>query len=196
MLGRRMVRKMAMPEAEVMRVLDQEIEEETQDKRFVVDSVDKLDWCVRKISEIEEEELPYIECAQRQIARLQQFVRKAEERIEERTAFFKALMRPFVEQMLVDSKRRTINAPSGLVSLRKQEPEFEKDDDKLVTWLEENGKREFVRVKKQIDWAEFKKQLVDVMEDGTVVTVDGELLPVEAIRATKRPDKLYVKPVV
>jgi phage host-nuclease inhibitor protein Gam len=196
MLGRRMVRKMAMPEAEVMRVLDQEIEEETQDKRFVVDSVDKLDWCVRQISEIEEEELPYIECAQRQIARLQQFVRKAEERIEERTAFFKALMRPFVEQMLADSKRRTINAPSGLVSLRKQEPEFEKDDDKLIAWLEENGKREFVKVKKQTDWAGFKKQLVDVMEDGTVVTVDGELIPVEAIRATKRPDKLYVKPVV
>jgi hypothetical protein len=83
-----------------------------------------------------------------------------------------------------------------LVSLRKQEPEFEKDDDKLIAWLEENGKREFVKVKKQTDWAGFKKQLVDVMEDGTVVTVDGELIPVEAIRATKRPDKLYVKPVV
>ncbi|HOB44172.1 MAG TPA: host-nuclease inhibitor Gam family protein [Bacillota bacterium] len=184
---------MAMPEAEVVRSLDMDVE---QDERFVVDSVDKLDWCIRQISKIEKEELPYIECAQRQIARLQEFIRKAEERIEERTAYFKALMRPFVEQTLADSRRKTINAPSGSVSLRKQEPEFEKDDDKLVAWLEENGKRKFVRVKKQTDWTEFKKQLVDVMEDGTVVTVDGELLPVEAIRATKRPDKLYVKPVV
>ena len=184
---------MAMPEAEVVRSLDMDVE---QDERFVVDSVDKLDWCIRQISKIEKEELPYIECAQRQIARLQEFIRKAEERIEERTAYFKALMRPFVEQTLADSRRKTINAPSGSVSLRKQEPEFEKDDDKLVAWLEENGKRKFVRVKKQTDWTEFKKQLVDVMEDGTCVTQDGELIPTEAIKAIPRPDKLYIKPVV
>lgn len=184
---------MAMPEAEVMRTLDTDIE---QDERFVVDSVDKLDWCIRQISKIEKEELPYIECAQQQIARLQEFIRKTEERIEERTAYFKALMRPFVEQTLANSRRKTINAPSGSVSLRKQEPEFEKDDNKLVAWLEENGKRKFVRVKKQTDWTEFKKQLVDVMEDGTCVTQDGELIPTEVIKAIPRPDKLYVKPVV
>lgn len=187
---------MAMPEEEIMRVLDMEIERETQDERFVVDSVDRLDWCVRQISEIEKEELPYIECAQRQIARLQQWVRKAEERIEERTAHFKALMRPFVEQMLADSKRRTINAPSGSVSLRKQEPEFEKDDESLVKWLKESGKRDLVKVKESVDWASLKKQLVDVMEDGTCVTVDGELIPVEAVKAIPRPDKLYIKPSV
>lgn len=187
---------MAMPEAEVVRVLDMEIEQETQDERFVVNSVDRLDWCVRQISEIEKEELPYIECAQRQIARLQQFVRKAEERIEERTAFFKALMRPFVEQMLADSRRKTINAPSGSVSLRKQGPEFKKDDDALIRWLKETGKRDLVKVQESVDWANLKAQLVDVMEDGTCVTQDGELIPTEAIKAIPRPDKLYVKPVV
>ena len=42
---------MAMPEAEVVRVLDMEIEQEVQDERFVVNSVDRLDWCIRQISE-------------------------------------------------------------------------------------------------------------------------------------------------
>ena len=106
------------------------------------------------------------------------------------------MMEPFVKTLLEGGKRKSFATPSGTVGFRKQEPEFEKADDKLVAWLEENGKRKFVRVKKQTDWTEFKKQLEAVMEDGTVVTVDGELVPVEAIRASKRPDKFYVKPVV
>ena len=188
---------MAVLEEEIMEALDQEIEEEAAEQgEFVIDNMDKLDWAIRKVAVIEKGAEQKIECAKRQILRLQEYIRRVNEDTEKNTAWLKAMMEPFVKTLLEGGKRKSFAAPSGTVGFRAQEPEFEKDDDKLVTWLEENGKREFVRVKKQIDWAEFKKQLVDVMEDGTVVTVDGELIPVEAIRATKRPDKLYVKPVI
>lgn len=187
---------MSVPEVDVMEFVDQEIEQEAQSDRFVIDNVDKLDWAIRKVTTAEKDAEQKIECAKRQIMRLQEYIRKVEEDTEKQTSGLKAMMAPFVKTLLDGNKRRSFSLPSGTVGFRKQEPEFEKNDDKLVAWLEENGKRKFVRVKKQIDWAEFKKQLVDVMEDGTVVTVDGELVPVEAIRATKRPDKFYVKPVV
>ena len=187
---------MSVPEVDVMEFVDQEIEQEAQSDRFVIDNLDKLDWAIRKVAAIEKDAEQKIECAKRQILRLQEYIRRVNEDTEKNTAWFKAMMEPFVKTLLEGGKRKSFDTPSGTVGFRAQEPEFEKNDDKLVAWLEENGKRKFVRVKKQTDWTEFKKQLVDVMEDGTCVTQDGELIPTEVIKAIPRPDKLYVKPVV
>ena len=44
-------------------------------------------------------------------------------------------------------------------------------------------------------WAELKKQVAKVLDDGSCVLSDGELIPAEALKATPRPDVLYVKPL-
>lgn len=194
-MGKMVVREMAVLEEEIMEALDQEIDEEAAEQgEFVIDSMDKLDWAIRKVAVIEKGAEQKIECARRQILRLQEYIRRVNENTEKNTARFKTMMEPFVKTLLEGGKRKSFDAPSGTVGFRVQEPEFEKDDESLVKWLKESGKRDLVKVKESVDWAILKKQLVDVMEDGTCVTVDGELIPVEAIRATKRPDKLYVKP--
>jgi len=186
---------MAVLEEEIMEVLDQEIEEEAEGG-FTIDSVDKLDWAIRKVAVIEKGAEQKIECAKRQIMRLQEYIRRVNEDTEKNTAGLKAMMEPFVKTLLDGGKRKSFTAPSGTVGFRKQEPEFEKDDEALVKWLKESEKRDLVKVKESVDWASLKKRLVDVMDDGTCVTQDGELIPAEAIKAIPRPDKLYVKPVI
>ena len=187
---------MSVPEVDVMEFIGQEIEQEAQSDRFVIDNVDRLDWAIRKVTTAEKDAEQKIECAKRQIMRLQEYIRRVEEDTEKQTSGLKVMMAPFVKALLEGNKRRSFSLPSGTVGFRKQEPEFEKDDESLVKWLKESGKRDLVKVKESVDWASLKKQLVDVMEDGTCVTVDGELIPVEAVKAIPRPDKLYVKPVI
>ena len=187
---------MSVPEVDVMEFIGQEIEQEAQSDRFVIDNVDRLDWAIRKVTTAEKDAEQKIECAKRQIMRLQEYIRRVEEDTEKQTSGLKVMMAPFVKALLEGNKRRSFSLPSGTVGFRKQGPEFEKDDDALIRWLKETEKRDLVKVKESVDWANLKAQLVDVMEDGTVVTVDGELIPVEVIKATRRPDKLYVKSVI
>ena len=187
---------MAVMEDEVLEFLDEETDQEAKREGFVIDNMDKLDWAVRKVAAIEKAGAQKIDCAARQIVRLEEYISRVKEDTERQAAGLKAMMEPFVKTLLEGSKRRSFSAPSGTVGFRKQEPEFEKDDEALVKWLKESEKRDLVKVKESADWAALKKQIVDVMDDGTCVTIDGELMPVEAIKASKRPDKLYVKPVI
>lgn len=187
---------MAILEDEIMEVLDQETEHEAQREGFVIDNLDRLDWAIRKVARAYAKADQKIECAKRQIMRLQEYIRRVEEDTEKQTSGLKAMMQPFVKQLLEGSKRKSFTAPSGTVGFRTQEPEFEKDDQALVKWLKDSGKKHLVKIKESADWAELKKQIVDVMQDGTCVTNEGELIPVEVIKATKRLDKLYVKPVI
>ena len=54
---------------------------------------------------------------------------------------------------------------------------------------------DYVQVKESPKWAELKKQVAKVLDDGSCVLSDGELIPAEALKATPRPDVLYVKPL-
>ena len=47
--------------------------------------------------------------------------------------------------------------PSGSLILNKETVKYERDEAKIIQWLTDNNKMEFVKVKASIDWAELKK---------------------------------------
>lgn len=79
--------------------------------------------------------------------------------------------------------------PSGKLVMKKQEPEFERDDDELIGWLKKNGGERFIKTKESLDWAGLKKTL-NVMGD-TVADEQGQIIP--CLKANERPDVFKVE---
>lgn len=79
--------------------------------------------------------------------------------------------------------------PSGKLVVKKQEPEYERDDEQIIAWLESKGKGLYVKTKKALDWVSLKSDVMVIGE--TVTDLNGEIIP--GIKATERPDVFKVE---
>lgn len=186
---------MAINEIDILsEALDGNEELELQQERFRVDTLDKLDWAIRKWARVDQEAQQKVDCAKRQIERLQAYIKESEEKANREKAGLEAMMEPFVRQQLEGSKTKTFKAPSGNVAIRKQQPEINRDDEALLKFLQESKGNSFIKIVEKPDWSGLKK-VVDtkVRQDGSVifVTAEGEL--VKGVSGVVRPDKLVVE---
>ena len=175
-------------------VLNEETDKEfqTQPEHFMIDTLDKLDWAVRKWAKVDRDATAKIECAQRQILKLQAYMKDTKERADKNKVALESMMRPFVEQTLAGGKAKTIPIPSGKVRLQKQQPVVEKDDDKLLKILHDMKREDLIKSKEIPQWGDFKKELKLVVTNGapSYVTSDGEIVPLAVATVA---DKIVVE---
>ncbi|MFE3973153.1 MULTISPECIES: host-nuclease inhibitor Gam family protein [unclassified Peribacillus] len=82
--------------------------------------------------------------------------------------------------------KKTISLPYGKISLKKQQPEFKKDDELLMNYAKENG---FIKVKESLDWEGIKKQ--STAHEGVLIDEQGQLIP--GVKVVERPEKFDLK---
>jgi phage host-nuclease inhibitor protein Gam len=189
---------MAMNEAEILaEALDEgeEAELQREPERFVINSIDRLDWSIRKWARVDRDAQQKIDCANRQITRLQAYVKDVQEKADQDKAGLELMMKPFVQQQLEGGKVKIFKAPSGKVQIKAQQPKIEQDEEALLEFLKANNLKEFIKTVEKPRWGEFKEVLKAVtQEDDSVAfaTPDGEV--VDGVTGTVRPDKVVVKP--
>ncbi len=174
-------------------ILDEALGLEQEHDRFVIDNLDKLDWAVRKYKRAVTDRDAKIDCARRQIVRLEAYIKAVREEADKNLDGLSAMMRPYVQSLLEGTKTKTFKAPSGKVSLKKQPPEIEKDDEKLIAFIKGLKRDDLIQTVEKPKWGEMKKELTLVERaDGTgnYVTSDGEVVPV---KVRLRDDKLAVE---
>jgi len=102
--------------------------------------------------------------------------------------FFEGLLiEYYVNQRELDDKFK-LSTPYGKVSSRKQQPQWNYEDDKTIEWLEKNNNK-LIRIKKEVNKAELKK--LYTIHKGNVVTKDGEII--EGITIENRADTISIK---
>lgn len=79
--------------------------------------------------------------------------------------------------------------PSGKLVFKRQDPEFERDDEMIITFLKENGGGKYIKVKESLDWDGLKKSVTVVGE--IVADETGTIIP--GIKAVERPDVFKVE---
>ena len=101
-------------------------------------------------------------------------------------------LRPYFDMVPTTGKKiRSYEMPGGVLKLAKQDPKFTVKDEELVPWLEKN-EPEYVKVKKEAAWGEWKKaHKFAVSAEGGIVTEDGEVVP--GVTATAQEDKFTIK---
>lgn len=167
----------------------QMMEEENQQPTelpFVVDSDSKADWAMRKIAEARKDTCKWQEHFSGQMDK----IRKANEETE---AFFtSALARYFQTVPLKETKTQSKYVlPSGELVLKRQQPEYQRDDPKLMECLMHDDLSQYIKLTPSVDWASLKAACT-ITEDGTFVDKDSGLV-LDGVKAVPRPDKFEVK---
>ncbi len=162
-------------------------EEELQS--FQVKTKDEAMWCMRKLKKLFDEKQENEEAVKIEIERLNQWLEAENGKLERGIKFFTALLEDYHRQELEkDPKKKTIKLPLGTLQLRAQQPEFERDEEKLLAWLKKKKLKDFIEKIEKPKWSELKKaaQVID-----NNVVYNGEI--VDGITVTPKEPKFTVK---
>lgn len=156
-----------------------------QDTPFVVDNDQKAEWAARKIREARQDMKKWTEYYERQLSA----IRRANEDTE---AYFSALLADYFETVphKATKTQESYSLPSCKLVLKAQQPEFNRDEAVLCDYLDKKGRDDLVKITRRADWAALKKTL-KVMEDGTCVDADGEV--VEGVQAFSRQPEFKIE---
>lgn len=145
-------------------------EQVEEQPKFVVDNDQKAEWCLTKIRE-----------AQADKERWKAFYAEQYKAVEESAdATIQNMETMLAEYFGMVPHKQTATQeyyklPSGKLVLKKQEPEYERNDEEVIDWLKKNDGLNFIKVKESLDWAGLKKTVAVVGE--SMATEDGEIIP-------------------
>lgn len=172
-------------------LMDYELDDQgSETETFTIDTDQKARWAAKIIKEERNEADRVIALAKAEIERLHGKVIEYENSFDRRTANLKAMLLEYFGT--VDKKTTKTQQTYDLVDyklrLKKQNPEFVRDETKLTAWAKENTP-ELVKVKETTDWAALKK-LTAVQGENVVFLGTGEVI--DGITANEREDVFEV----
>ena len=176
--------------SEILLENPEEMEEETErvDDSFVVDDDQKAEWCLKVIKEKEEEKAKWK-------AHYDELYRKVSNSCDQSIARMEFKLEGYLRSQIEEGFAKetktqfSYQLPNGKLVLKHQQPEYVRDDDELIKWLEENGLQDYVKVKKTVDWDKLKKALV--IDGSQMITEDAEIVP--GITVNQREDIFKVE---
>lgn len=151
-------------------------EEAPEKERFRVENKEQAEWCLRQISRLMREQDEIESTAQAEIEKITAWKNDQTESIQKSISFFEFLLIEYHQQIFKENpKAKTIKLPSGRLEARKAQPEYLRDKETMLSWVEQN-RPEYIVVKKDIDWSGLKKVLK--FQNGTGIDPDtGEVVP-------------------
>ena len=161
---------------------------------FKIENDKTADWAINMIHEAETERDRLITLAEDQIKDLTEKIEELKEKCENETKFLRSCLQMYFET--VPSKetktQKTYKLLSGTLVLKKATTKIAHNDEKLLEYLENNDGKDFIKLKKSVDWAEFKKELT--VTDGKVVDTElGIILPDEICTVEDVPPSFTIK---
>lgn len=158
-------------------------EDQEQRERFKIESKDQAAWALRKMARIKAEQKENNRVAQAEIDLIVSWRDEENEKLERSISFFESLLHEFFLQLREsDPKLKTMKLPHGTLKMRAQQPQYEYDEEILLSWAKENLP-EAVVIKESIAKTPVKKHIQET----------GELVP--GVTIIERPEKFAVEVV-
>lgn len=157
---------------------------EAQKERFAIDTDLKAEWALKKIREARADR-------DRMLEWYKQKEKEITEQTDRDTAYFEGLLAEYFGTLphKVTKTQESYSLPGGKLVLKKQNPEYKRDDAAVIAWLKENGGGRYVKVSESLDWASLKADTAAV--DGVIVDGDGQIIP--GIEVIERGAKFTVE---
>ena len=188
-----------------MNPFESKIEELNQEEElnfrqvFAVTDLESAAEATRRISFFEDKKAEIDEVVKNQLEPLLEKIEKIKEwgeaakkeytdKQDHYSSYLEAYLRDEIKKQVDAGKKpkQSISLPFGKISIKKQQPEFIKNEAELMEYAKENG---FVKVKKEVDWAAIKKGAH--FYEGVMIDSDGIVVP--GIKVIERPDKFEFK---
>lgn len=171
---------------------DDEPEEGKQE--FKIDSDYLADWALKKIKEEQAEHDRLVDLANKEIEEMKKQIDLLDLALEKRTGYLKSKLYEYFQTVEHKATKTQENYKllSGSLVWKKPTQKLVPDKDKLLAYVKEHNMPEFVKVKEEVDWANYKKECE--ISDGKVVNFEtGELLPEGLITVEEVPGSFDIK---
>lgn len=159
--------------------------------QWTIDSLDIADWALRKIAVLKKKNDEIHQLAKREHDRIAEWEAKETKSNQESIAFFEQKLTEYLYELRKEDPKAKVKTPYGIVSTRKQPDLWEYSSD-IINNLKALGLTDFIKVTEDLKKAEFKK-VVQVLEDGRVVSPDGEII--ESVKVIPQGEKVVVRGV-
>ena len=165
------------------------------EETFKITNDKSADWAIRQIHEAEDERDRLVSLAEEQIIDLNDRIRELNEKCERDTAYLKSCLFEYfgTVQHKVTKTQESYKLLSGSLVFKKPSVKISHNDDALIQYLENNDGTDYIKIKKTVDWAEFKKQLT-ISDDGEIVDTElGVVLSEEICAVEEVPASFNIK---
>ena len=151
---------------------------------FVIDSDAKASWALQKIAEARKDRDEWVAWYENKIAEI-----KAQTDFD--TMNLEHMLAEYF-QTVKHKKTKTQESyalKNGKLILKTQNPEYKRDDKKVIAWLKDHDGAKFVKIKEELDWAGLKETTAAL--DGKLWSEDGEEIP--GVEVINREPKFIVE---
>lgn len=138
---------------------------------FVVDSMEKAEWAVKKIAMYEQKKQEIQDFVTAEIQKYTDYLAKMQKEYDFHIEYLTNILKPYAEEQIKGTKMKSFKLPSGRLQFRIS-TSYIKDDEKLLSYCQSNSPE---YLKNSVNWEAFKKKL-NFDESGRAVTSDGEVL--------------------
>jgi len=137
---------------------------------FVIDTDAKAEWALKKIKEARADRDTWV-------AWYKDKIREITEQTDFDTMNLERMLADYFGTVphKITKTQESYKLPGGKLVLKKQNPEFKRDDKAVLEWLKTNNLPQYIKVKEELDWAGLKS--ATAVFEGHVVTEDGEIIP-------------------
>lgn len=163
-------------------------------EHWVCDSDGKAKWVCEQIKKINDD-------CEYMVAWYQEQIKKAKETAEFERMRWESHLAAYFDTVPHKKAKasESYSFPGGKLILKRQDPEYKRDEKTAIEWLKQNGGAQFVKTKEELAWKELKESCAGVV-DGKVVlrdeiTEDGEIIQitVPGIEVIEREPKFVVE---
>ena len=172
----------------LLSITNEEVEEREE---FIVNTDLKADWCLDKIREEQAEINRFEMVVNAKIEQMKESLESFKKQKQNSIDLFQSKLCDYMYTLDVKPTKtgnKAYKLPSGTLAIKKQQPEFVRDEKELLKFVKENDYKEFLKVKESADWASIKKK-VDIV--GGNVLIDGQVI--QGVSIVERSDKFEVK---
>lgn len=158
-----------------------EIEEDKKES-WKVDNDLSADWALDRIREIEAEYKRFEIVAKEKMKQIQEKLNEKRKQADDERNYFDYKLREYFENVKAKETKtqKKYDLPSGKLVLKKSKETFDYDKTQLLEYAEKEKYEDLIKVKKDFDWAEFKKNLA--IKEGKILNkLTGEILDIEGL---------------
>jgi len=159
-------------------------------EKFKIKDISSANWALRKISAAKNAIKEREELANNEADRIKFWLEEETKKLKEDIEFFTYLLQEYhQDELKKDKKAKTIKLPYGTLKMRKQQPEYQRDDKIILDWVKNNKEEMLIPQEPKLNWSELKKNIKSVK--GKAIDSDtGEIIP--GITIIDRSDKFSV----
>lgn len=143
---------------------------DTEKQEFVITDDLKAEWAIKIIKQEEAETQRLVDTIEQEIDLLQAKKSRLQEQLVNKTGYLKSKLADYFET--VEKKelktQLTYKLPSGTLAFIKPTVKYEHDDEKILKYLRDNDRFEYIKVEHKLNWAELKKNEDITKIDGVI----------------------------